>query len=91
MDRTSSNLVVKPNLTVMDLHGYPKPGDPRYSGYPEYLQYLSVEQLLEVLPKYCLHKRVIDRYLAPWQLQEYLNQLACLRCGRPCAGTCETD
>lgn len=73
-----SNLMLKSKLQNGEPHYRYMPGDLVFQMYKKHgLPVLSGEQL-----------RVV---LTPKQVVEYEQKLVCLRCHRPCAGTCKTQ
>lgn len=51
-------------------------------------QHLPGDYVGQIYPDY-IDKRAMDRYLTERQILELKQYLVCLKCGRPCAGTCE--
>jgi len=72
-----SNLSVRSNLMLDD-----KAHQPQYRHLPGDFAAQVYREL-----GYC-NPMVIDKYFTPRQLVEYRQYLPCIRCRRPCAGTC---
>lgn len=70
-----SNLSVQSNLMLDD-----EEHEPKY-------RYLPGDFVIQVHPNF-RDSRVIESYLTKEQLVEYRQYLVCIRCRRPCAGTC---
>jgi len=70
-----SNLLVRSNLMLDD-----KTHEPKY-------RYLPGDFVVQVYSNF-RDARVIEDYLTARQLVEYRQYLVCIRCRRPCAGTC---
>lgn len=70
-----SDLTVRSNLMVDD------------QGHQPETAWLPGDLLAVKFPEWA-DSRVIEKYFGPLQLEEYREQLVCLRCSRPCAGTC---
>ena len=71
----SSNLAVRSNLMVDD------------DQHQEHWRYLPGDFVKQVYPN-MVDVRTITSYLNPQQIIEHQQYLVCIRCGRPCAGTC---
>lgn len=70
-----SNLSVGSNLMLDDMTHEPKH------------RYLPGDFVVQVYPNF-RDARFIEKYLTARQLVEYRQYLVCIRCRRPCAGTC---
>ena len=54
------------------------------------ISYLPGDFAFQVYRSYWPDPRIVRRELTDLQWQEYEQNLVCLLCGRPCAGTCST-
>jgi len=72
-----SNIQVQSNLMVDDEDHHPQH------------RYLPGDFLALVYPDK-IDTRVFERELSPQQRVELFQYLRCRRCGKPCAGTCES-
>ena len=70
-----SNVSIRSNVMLDDAHHHQK-----------YL-YLPGDFAAQVYPE-CRDVRTAELYLSPEQLVEKRQYIVCIRCRRPCAGTC---
>ena len=73
-----TNLAVRSNLMLDDEH------------HSTQHRYIPGDFLNEVYPD-LTDTRVYERELSKQQIVEMLQYVKCIRCHRPCAGTCEGD
>jgi hypothetical protein len=76
-----SNVTVKSNLMLKSLL---KQGEPHYRYMPGDL----VFQMYKAYGLPTLSGSQLQIVLNPMQLVEYRQKIVCMRCHRPCAGTC---
>jgi hypothetical protein len=76
-----SNLEIKVNLMIDDKES---------KEYKKQIWCFPGDFAAELEPGKMRDARVRRQYFEDGQINEYLQTIVCLRCKRPCAGTCET-